>query len=164
MPNPDGHSPSDVSCQEQVFYPSAVPLFVLMASLAGIGCFGLLLLTEGPNILLIGIAIAGVVLVYQTFIWTRRLAALHTVRVRPGGLRVYGLRGGPVIDNHWLEWSAITRVSRFHVPFNPCLVLRSRLNNRRYWIPAKLINAEQFRELVHMHAGRMHPLTQALYA
>lgn len=164
MLNPDGHSPSVVGSQEQVFYPSAFPLFVLIASLAGIGCFGLLLLTDGPNILLIGIAIAGVVIVYQTFIWTRRLAALHTVHVRPDGLRVYGLRGGPMIDNHWLEWSEITRVSRFHVPFNPCLVLRSRLSNRRYWIPAKLIDAERFRELIHKHAGRMHPLTQALYA
>ena len=159
----DEHSPSAVSRQAQIFYPSAFPLFVLMASLAGIGCFGLLLLTNGPNILLVGIAIAGVVLVYQTFNWARRIAALHTVHVRPDGLRVYGLRGGPLIDNHWLEWSAITRVSRFHVPFNPCLILRSRFSRRRYWIPVKLLNAERFRELVHRHAGRMHPLTQALY-
>lgn len=121
------------------------------------------MLTEGSDILIIAVAIGAVVLIYEAFIWARRLAALHAVHVRPDGLRVYGLRGGPLIDNHWLAWSAIVRVSRFHVPFNTCLVLRTRTSKRRYWIPLNLAHATRFRELVNEYASRAHPVTRALY-
>ena len=163
MLSSDENSQVTANHEEDVFYPSAFPIFLMIASLAGIGCFGFILLTEGSDIPVIGIAIAGVVLIYGAFRWARVLAALYPVHVGPKGLRVYGLRAGPLIDNHWLEWSTITRVSRFYVPFNPCLVLRTRTSKRRYWILLTLVNATRFRDLVNNYAGHAHPLTRTLY-
>ena len=159
----DENAHSVANQEDEVFYPSAFPIFLMIASLAGIGCFGFILLTEGSDIHVIGVAIAGVVLIYGAFRWARVLAVLYPVYVSPEGLQVYGLRAGPLTDNYWLEWSNITRVSRFYVPFNPCLVLRTRTSKRRYWIPLSLVNAARFRDLVNNYAGRAHPLTRALY-
>lgn len=74
MLNPDENSHSAANQEEQVFYPSAFPVFLMFASLAGIGCFGFIVLTEGSDILVIGVAIAGIVLIYEAFTWVRRLA------------------------------------------------------------------------------------------
>lgn len=147
---------------EQVFYPAALPLFVLLSFLAVVALLGLLVLVQKQGIVLVAIAAAGVVVVGMTFIWSRRIAKAHPVYVRSTGLRVYGLRGGPAIDHHWLEWSDIAQVSRFRLPFNPCLILRRNLDPRRYWIPERLEDCESFRGLVQQHAGQTHPLVLIL--
>lgn len=149
--------------EDQVFYARLLPMFLLIALLAGIAAFGALLLTEGGDINMIGIIAAAGALVLAGASWARRLITAYPVYIRPGSLRVYGLRGGPLLDAHWFEWSDITRASRFHFPFFPCLVLRTRQSKRRYWIPLKLKDATRFRDLVNSYAGRAHPLTRALF-
>jgi hypothetical protein len=146
-----------------VFFPSTLRISLTIASLAGLGCVGLIPATEGSGARVAGIALAGVVLLCGAFTWARWVAAVYPVHVSPEAGRVYGLRGGPLSDHHWLRWSAIADVSRFVVPLNSCLVLRTHTSERRYWIPLHVTNRERFRELVSEHAGRAHPLTRALY-
>ena len=158
-----GDPDSKLDHKDKTYYARFLPVFLLIALLAGILAFGALLLTEGEDLDMIGIAVAAGVLVFAGAMWARRLIAAYPVYLGPGGLRAYGLRGGPLLDAHWLEWPTITRVSRFHLPFFPCLVLRTRQSKRRYWIPLKLKDAARFRDVVNNYAGRAHPLTRILY-
>ena len=149
--------------EDESYYARFLPVFLLIALLAGILCFGTIILTEGVNLNRIGIAAVLGVLVFAGVKWARYLIAAYPVCIGPGGLRVYGLRGGPLIDAYRFKWSDITQVSRFYFPFIPCLVLRVRGSKRRYWIPQGLVNGARFKNLVNNYAGRAHPLSRALY-
>ena len=148
---------------EETFRSQFLPVFLTLAVLAGLVGGGALWLTDGSDIDPIGAAVAGGILVISASLWTRRLIARYPVLVSPGGLRAYGLRGGLSGDEHWLEWAAITRVSRFSLLSIRCLVLRTHHSTRRYWIPLHVVEARRFRDMVNAYAGRTHPVTRVLY-
>lgn len=144
------------------FHASALPVFFLIASLAGLGGLGFILAAKGEGVDLAAVAIAAAVVLYGAFGFAQRISAAYPVVMSREGIRVYGLRGGPASDAHWLPWETITRASRVFVPFATCLVLQTGASRRRFWIPLKLVDADRFRHLVHEYAGRMHPVTRAL--
>ena len=158
-----GDPASKIDRKDETFYSRFLPVFLLITFSAGIVCFGALLLMEGEDLNMIAISVVLGVLIFAGAGWTRRLISAYPVYINPGGLRVYGMRGGPLLDAHWFKWADITRVSRFGLPVVRFMVLHAHGSKRSYWIPLDLVNGARFKDLLTQYAGRSHPLTRVLY-
>lgn len=146
----------------ETFHARFLPVFLTIVLFGGLVAWGVIYLAEGGGVDIGGVAAAGAAVAVAGFIWARRLIAAYPVRVGPAGIRAYGLRAGPAVDAHWIEWRAITRANRIYFPFISCLILRVREHRRRFWIPSDLSGTDRFRKVVYAHAGRAHPIGRAV--
>ncbi len=140
------------------FRPPFLPNFVLFAVVGGVIGYALIWLDSGPDLNPVALLIAGAGVLVASALGAYQFVSKYLVYITPVGIRTYDVWG----RYHFVEWSAISSVSRLNFVAVEYLILWTTTGGPVLFMPTNLIGRDRLRHRVLVLAGRSHPLAQAL--